>query len=48
MLIHFQAYGENLEKFRRQVTEEEKVLFSNETLNKAIFGDAPEVLLTLS
>ena len=38
----------NLKKFRRQVTDEEKVLFSNETLNKAILEDAPKVLLILS
>ncbi|XP_020631040.1 uncharacterized protein LOC110068020 isoform X1 [Orbicella faveolata] len=37
-----EAYGENLKTFRDQVTPEEKLLFSNETLDKALFKDAPK------
>ncbi|XP_028399849.1 uncharacterized protein LOC114523184 [Dendronephthya gigantea] len=37
---HIQAgYGENLTKFRDQVPQPERLLFSNETLNRVIFSD---------
>ena len=42
--INFQAYGDNLKTFREQVTPDEKLLFSNEALNKALFDDALKVL----
>ncbi|CAB4015885.1 Hypothetical predicted protein [Paramuricea clavata] len=34
------GYGENLKTFRNQVTEPEKLLFSNARLNKVIFQDS--------
>lgn len=46
--INFQAYGNNLKTFRDQVTKEEQLLFSNETLNKALFEDALKVLFAVN
>lgn len=46
--INFQAYGDNLKTFRDQVTPDEKLLFSNETLNKALMDDPPEVLFAVT
>ena len=46
--INFQAYGDNLKTFRDQVTKEEQLLFSNETLNKALFEDALKVLFAVN
>ena len=33
----FQAYGENMTKFKEQLTANELALFSNETLNRVLF-----------
>lgn len=46
--INFQAYGDNLKTFRDQVTPDEKLLFSNKTLNKALMDDPPEVLFAVT
>jgi hypothetical protein len=42
--LSFQGYGDNLKTFRDQVMKQpERLLFSNERLNKVIFRDSEKV-----
>ena len=40
IVLSLQGYGDNLKKFRNQVPQPERLLFSNEMLNRVIFSDS--------